>query len=348
MHGDGPALLGGAAHQPERQLVAPHGREVALPVQVQVFAPVVFQVVGVQVQLGAVHEIRVGGQYGLFFLHKGLVQRGRHRRLDAHHGDVPLRLGDGRDHPVRAMAGPQVEAQLVQPRLAQRLQVFRRGQRAVGVHVLVDAGLVEAADDAVVLFDLHEGLQVHVGDAGGPVGGGQQQIEVLLPEAGAADLPVALADGRLEVHLTAVIAERAGQVAAVGLAHGAQPRAQQAGAAAPGEAGVVAHVAGPPTQGFEPRDVGLQPVDARRLGELDLGQRRQRDLLLPRRKGLVLGQPGEEFKPGQGVGFGYVHGRSIPSSVMYPVYRTPPALSRRPPPSENVTEFVQSMDFCIK
>ena len=173
--------------------------------------------------------------------------------------------------------------------------------------MLVDARRAEAPDDRVVQLDLHERLQIDVGDARGLLLDGEQQVEVLLVELRAANLPHALADGRLAVKLAVVVAEFALDVAFVRLADGAQPGAHQAGAAAAREAAALADVIGAALQRLEAGDFGHQlrvPVIDRRL---DLGERRVNQLLLVRQNLLVLGQLREELKPHQRVLFGNLH-----------------------------------------
>ena len=273
-------------------------------------ALVVADVVGVEVQLGAVDEVEPRAQDRGLLAPESVEELGRHRRLDAYAGDESLRRADGLDHAVRTVARAEVEAQLVKPGLAQHAQVVLVGERAVGVHVLVDAGLVEAADDAAVELDLHERLQIDVGDAGGLLLDGEQQVDILLAVFVTADLPHALADGRLAVELAVVVAEAALDVAAVRLADGAQPRAQQAGAAALREAIRRADEARAPLERLQVRNLPRERVAARLLGQLDLGEHGVDQLLLVGEQLLLLGQRGEEFKPHQGISFGNLHGSS--------------------------------------
>ena len=173
--------------------------------------------------------------------------------------------------------------------------------------MLMDARLAESADYAVVFFDLHEGLEVDVGHAGGPPADAQQQVEVVLVEPRAADLPQALADGRLIIQLAVIIAEFALHIAAIGLSDGAQARAQQTRAAARGKSRRVADEERAPLQRLKAGNLRLQLGYARVLGGLNLSERRQRDLLLMRRQQLALGQLGEKSEPHQRVPLGYFH-----------------------------------------
>ena len=273
-------------------------------------ALVVADVVGVEVQLGTVDEVDARAENRILLAQERLEELGRHRRLDAHARDEALRRADGLNDAVRAVACAEVEAQLVEPGLAQHPQVFLVGERAVGVHVLMDAGLVEAADDTAVELDLHERLQVDVGDAGGAVRHGEQQIDVLLAILAPADLPHALADGRLTIELAIVVAEAALDVASVRLADSAQPRAQQAGAAALRKAIRRADKARAPLERLQMGNLPRERVAARLLGQLDLGEHGVDQLLLMGEQLLLLGQRGEEFKPHQGVLFGNLHGSS--------------------------------------
>ena len=241
VHDQRPVFLGSHLHQLEGDLAAPDRGDIAQAADVHVLAFVVADVVGVQVQLGAVDEGDAGVQDGGLLLLELLVEIRGHGGLDGDGGDVLRRDLHVGDDLVRTVGAAQVEAQLVQAGLAQRAERFLRCQQTVGVHVLVDARVCKLADDAVVLLDLHEGLQVHIAHAGdrSPAGrlplDGEQEVDVLLPELGAADLPHALADGRNLVELAVVIAELALDVALVGLADGGKAGSGQAGAAALGE-----------------------------------------------------------------------------------------------------------------
>ena len=304
-----PALFGGHAHQPQRQFMAPDGGEVALPVHVERLSCVVLQVVFVQVQFGAVDKLNAGGEDTLLLAQEGLIKLRRHRRFDAHMRQYARSKRHVFKHAVGAVRGPEVEAQLVQPCLLQRAQVLLVYKNAVGIHVLVDTGPVEALDDAVVDLDLHERLQIDVGDARGRAVDGEQQLDVLLAELGAADLPHALADGRYGVQHAVVVAEAAVGVALVGLADGAQARAEQAGTAAAGELVVRPHVLCAPLQRFKPRDPIPQRRDARLHRRFDLRNGGKGNLLLSGQKFLVLRERGEKLHPHQGVFFGNLHGR---------------------------------------
>ena len=79
---------------------------------------------------------------------------------------------------------------------------------------------MELADDGVVFLDLHERLQVYIGNAGWLRIDGQQQVEVARIELGPADLPHALAHRRHAVNLAVVVAKFAIQVAFIRLADG--------------------------------------------------------------------------------------------------------------------------------
>ena len=301
VHGNVPLFLCGLLHQLQCQLPAPDGGDVAQAVHVHGLARVVRDVVGVQVQLRAVDEVQAGGQDRVLLALEGVEKLRGHGRLDAHAGDVALRQPDVLDHLIRAVRRAKVEAQLIQARLAQHLQVLLVGQRAVGIHVLVDAVGVEAADDALVDPDFHEGLEIDVGHARGRVAHAEQKVHVLLAHLRAADLPQALADGRLAVQLAVVVAEAALDVALVRLADGAQARAQQAGFAAPGELLSIACVQRAALKGLKAGDLRQQNGVAVRHGLLDLGEHRVDDLLLVGQQLLALRQGCKEFEPGQRV-----------------------------------------------
>ena len=109
------------------------------------------------------------------------------------------------------------------------------------------------------------------------------------------------------IQLAVVIAEFALDVAAVGLADGAQPRAHQAGEAALGKALFLAHVIGAALQAFQARNVRHQAVVSRVHGVLYLRQNGVHNLLLGDGKLLLLGQLGKKGKPAQGVLLGNLH-----------------------------------------
>ena len=202
-----------------------------------------------------------------------------------------------------AVGRAEIEAQLVKAGFSQRAEVFLCAQKAVGVHVLMDAGVCKFADHAVVFLDLHERLEVYIGDAGWLFLDGEQQIEIALIELRSADLPHALPDGRDAVELAVVIAEAALNIALVRLADGTKACAGQTGAAASGEFAFVADEKGASSEGFEPRDFAHQLFVARVDGVLDLGEDRQRDLLLMGQQLLLFGQHGKKLKPHQRVFF---------------------------------------------
>ena len=169
--------------------------------------------------------------------------------------------------------------------------------------MLVDSRLAEAADDSVILFDLHKGFQIDVGDAGGLFLQGKQQGKILLPVTSASDFPQPLADGFNAVQQTVVIAERAGQVAFVGFAHRAEPRAQQAAAAAAGKTdfradkqGTGRRIRRPGKRVVRARHNGLQTgngkqyrFSARFHSGLNLAEYGQGNLLLPAAERLISG-----------------------------------------------------------
>ena len=166
MHDNPPMFHGALAHQPERYLPAPNRRYIAAARHVHGRADVVRQIVGVQVQLGAVDKIKTSGQNCILFLLEMLVKIGRHGRFNRDGGDILLRRSDALDDVVRARRCAEIEAQFVQPGLTQRTQIFLRAERAVGVHVLMNPGGAELADDIGIQFDFHERLQIDVADAG--------------------------------------------------------------------------------------------------------------------------------------------------------------------------------------
>ena len=180
--------------------------------------------------------------------------------------------------------------------------------------MLVNARLPKAADNTVVLFDFHKGFQIDVGNARGLLLDGQQQRNIPLPEAGTADLPQALAHRRLAVHFAEVVAERALQIALVGLADGRQTRAKQAGAAAPGKFLFIAHIQGAALQIFQMGNLPHQPLVPCVHRVLDLAEHRIDDLLLVLLNLFILRQSGKKSKPAQRVLFGNFHASILPES----------------------------------
>ena len=312
MHGHAPVLLGGATEEFQRQLAAPDGGKIPLTVHVHGLAQVVGQIVFIEVQFGAVDEIHARGEYGVLFLQEGMEKLRRHRRFNAHARQVLFGDGHVSEHAVGAIRGPEVEAQFVQPGAGKGAQVFLVCADAVGVHVLVDAGGVEFGDDVVVDLDLHERFEVDVGDARRRAVDGEQKFDVLRAKARAADLPQALANGRYAVEHAEIVAEFAACVALVGLAHGAQPRAQEATAAAVGELFFRADVIRAAMERLKIRDLAPQRLGARVRRGLDLRKHGQGDLLLARQERFILRQAGEKFHPHQGVPLGDLHRLCLP------------------------------------
>ena len=134
---------------------------------IQVFPGVILQIVIVQMQLSAVDKVRLSCENLRLFALESLIKGRRHRRFDADEGNVLTGDSHGLDHLVGAVACAQIEAQLIQSRLAQRAQILLRSQGSVGVHVLMHARGMEGADHAVVLFNFHKRFQIHIGDTRG-------------------------------------------------------------------------------------------------------------------------------------------------------------------------------------
>ena len=86
---------------------------------VHIHAHVVFDVVGVQMQLRAVHEIQPRTDDAILLCKERIIEFRGHRRFNAHVWDVFLCRFDIFDHAIRAVRRAQIEAQLVQPRFAQ-------------------------------------------------------------------------------------------------------------------------------------------------------------------------------------------------------------------------------------
>ena len=242
MDNHGPFFLRRLAHERQGQLPAPDGRYIAQPGHIEVFPRIVVDIVGIEMQLGAVHEVNACGKDGRFLFQKGFVQFRRHGRLDAHLGNVPLCQRHVGNHPVGAVGSAQVEAELVQPGLPQGTEIFLRGQGTIGIHVLMNARLVEGANHPVIFFNLHERLQIHVGNPRGLFMDGKQQGQVPLIILGTADFPQSLPNGLNGIQLAIVVAELALGIAAVGFANGAQARAHQAGEASLGEPLLLPHI----------------------------------------------------------------------------------------------------------
>ena len=195
-----------------------------------------------------VDKIKTSGQNYILFLLEMLVKIGRHGRFNRDGGDILLRRSDALDDVVRARRCAEVEAQFVQPGLTQRTQIFLRAECAVGVHVLMNPGGAELADDIGIQFDFHERLQIDVADAGRSVRRAEQQVDILHAEVRPTDFPQPFADGLLAIQLAVIVAERAADVALVRLADGAQPRAGQAGRASLGKFRWVADEVCPPAE----------------------------------------------------------------------------------------------------
>ena len=147
----------------------------------------------------------------------------------------------------------------------------------------------------------------------------------LLAETGSADLPHAFPDGRDAVQHAVIIAEGAGGVAAVGLAHRGKPAAEQAAAAAGRETARRADIqrAGREIRrpGYPLRMAGrhcLQagdraehPVTAGLHGCLDLRENSQGDLLLAAAEGFLLREGSEKPEPVEGILLCDLHGLDI-------------------------------------
>ena len=282
---------------------------------IEAFSGIVGEIVIVQVQLGTVDKIDSRRQDPVLLLPEDLVELPGHGCFDADLGDILLCGFHGTDDGIGTVGRAQIKTQLVQPGFTQRMQLLFRGADAVCIHMLMDAGLMETADDAVVLLDFHEGFQIDIRDAGGLFLEGEKQGKVFLPIAGAADFPHAFPDGRDAVQQTVVIAERTGGVAAVCFPDGGQPAAQQAASAAGGETafradeeragrerrrpgcafrmvGCYGFQAGNSFQHFRP--AGLH-------GGFDLPESGQGDFLLAAAGGFSLRQGGKKAEPIQGI-----------------------------------------------
>ena len=194
--------------------------------------------------------------------------------------------------------------------------------------MLVNAGVMETPDDPVILFDLHKRFKIDVGNAGGLSLQGEEQGQILLPVAAAADFPEAFADRLDLIAQTVIVAEGAGGIAAVGFAHGGEACAQQAAAAAPGKTFLRTDkkraggtVRRPGNRFFRAGNDGLQAGDVlehlqppRFHGGFNLRENRQGDFLLAAAGRFILRQGGEEPEPGQGVFFGDFHSGCHPFS----------------------------------
>ena len=97
------------------------------------------------------------------------------------------------------------------------------------------------------------------------------------------------------------------QVALVGLAHGAQARAREAGAAPCGKAALISDEEGAPSDRLEPSDLRLQPAETVIHRLLNLRKHRPGDFLLMGQKVLILRQLGKKAEPGKRVLLGYLH-----------------------------------------
>ena len=111
----------------------------------------------------------------------------------------------------------------------------------------------------------------------------------------------------MAVQLAVVIAEAAADVALVGFADGAQARAGQAGAAALRELLRIAHEIRAAADILQPGNLRTQIGNALLLGQLNLAEHRQGNLLLAGHEGLILGQLSEKAVPHQRVALGNLH-----------------------------------------
>ena len=103
MHRQGPILLPGFPHQLQGDFPAEQGAQVAHAVIVQGLAPVIAQVVFVQVQLRAVHEVDAGIQdLPLLFMELAFKFPG-HGGLDPHRGIYFCGGSHGPDYAVRGV-----------------------------------------------------------------------------------------------------------------------------------------------------------------------------------------------------------------------------------------------------
>ena len=172
---------------------------------------------------------------------------------------------------------------------------------------------MEFPHHAVVFFNFHEGLQIHIGNAGGLFMNGKQQIQIVLIKLCAADFPHAFAHGRLGVQRAVIVAEFAGGVAFIGFSHGGKPCAQQAGFASAGEFAVVPHIIGAALQGFQMRNPAHQLPVARVHRRFDLRENGQGDFRLARHQILILRQGGKKRIPGKRVFLGNFHPKLLRS-----------------------------------
>ena len=181
--------------------------------------------------------------------------------------------------------------------LTQRTQIFLRAERAVGVHVLMNPGGAELADDIGIQFDFHERLQIDVADAGRSVRRAEQQVDILHAEVRPADFPQPFADGLLAIQLAVIVAERAADVALVRPADGAQSRAGQAGRASLGKFRRVTDEVRPPAERVQIGNLRHQFLVARVHRGFNLADDGPRQLLLMRHQRLIFRQLCEEAKP---------------------------------------------------
>ena len=165
------------------------------------------------------------------------------------------------------------------------------------------ARIMELADEAVVFLDLHKRLKIDIRNARRLLLNGQQQVDIVLIELRAADFPHALADRRLAIQLTVVIAELALHVAFVRLANRAQARSHQTGRTAARKFALVAYKIRASRQALQAVDL-RHPLGAARVDRrFDLRERSQRNLLLMRHQFFIFRKLRKEFEPHQRIFF---------------------------------------------
>ena len=160
-------------------------------------------------------------------------------------------------------------------------------------------GLRGIRDDS----NLHEWLKIDIRNACRLLLDGQQQVDIILIELRAADFPHALADWRLAVQLTVVIAELALHVAFVRLANRAQARSHQAGRTAARKFALVAYKIRASRQALQAVDLRHPLGTARVDRRFNLRERSQRNFLLMRHQFFILRKLRKEFEPHQRIFF---------------------------------------------
>ena len=174
---------------------------------------------------------------------------------------------------------------------------------------LMDSGIMETPDDAVIFLNFHHRFQIHIGNTGRLPLQGEKQVQIFLPVFSSPNLPKTFPDRRNGIQYTEIIAEGAAGIAAVRFPDSAETGAKQAGAAAGREALLRPDEKGAGTgpQLLQAGNFGQKCLEAGFCHPLDLGKNRQGYFLLSAAQWLVLGESSEKSGPLEGILLGNVH-----------------------------------------